>query len=1004
VSISHTTRFFLLLSFGYILWGTHGNANEHVAPHSILAVDVQGSIDDTLQVESFIALIAPLGSTFIVAGDADRIGIPIGTIPRLKTALLNLGYESDISVQKQMGGIHLQVRLHPFDRVRQIFVAGNQPFPYLLSGVRQEEITRQLKIRPGQELPAPGTSRTELFQNEAAKVRDHLRSLGYWEADVRIEPMSDGKTPATVNLTVRVTLGQGYPLGPLSISGNQVFSTKSIDETLRHSEWLGLRPAPFRKTTLRQDIQQLIERYRHSGYPGVRIRDDFDSARSLDRQGKQVQLAIEVKERRKLEVVFEGNKTRSSTALRGDVTFFSRGAYDDVEAANSAASISRGYLERGHLLVKVRWRREHPLPDTERVIFTIDEGPELKVREVQFVGNTAVTAKTLSDIVRTRPFPFLGFLGFGEGGYASLKQIELDIATLTEFYSSEGYLDCKVRAEISHSSNAWYPLPSSIDQRMETAWRNADGIHVRFILEEGPLLWVAAMQFTPVAEGAPLYHDDDFLRSILRTQLGAPFQESLIKRDEIRLVRLFGDDGFRYAQVEAKSVRHGNQMQITWHVDLGPKVYVGPIFFRGNFLTRKNTILTWAELKTGDVLTTLQAERAQRNLAMIQLFNNPNPVSFPVIGEKDAVVPMVIEVEERHDHYGMLRMGAGASTDQISPQNTLPVGGYASLGYEHRNLVGLGWTLSAQWVYGSSHETRSASLLDPRLWGSLVRLELSASYESKATLRLGDLKSGSGAIGFSRELAPGVDATVRYNIRNTSRTEVLERGAGTDQNQSTVRIGTVIGSLSAFAEWHRLDNLLVPSRGFKLMAGVELALPSLSAGIGNDRFLKLAARSYSVIPLLRWLSLRHSIRYDHGLPLGGSALLPKVERFYAGGDTTIRGFQLDRALTEWVTSTAVPGVFEIHPRPMGGNVRILHNLDLQFPIAPPLFGCVFLDSGVVAYSFDGMNPSDFRHGLGVSPLLVKLPIGDLSLSFAVPLDRRLGDDRWRLHFNVGLMF
>ena len=40
-----------------------------------------------------------------------------------------------------------------------------------------------------------------------------------------------------------------------------------------------------------------------------------------------------------------------------------------------------------------------------------------------------------------------------------------------------------------------------------------------------------------------------------------------------------------------------------------------------------------------------------------------------------------------------------------------------------------------------------------------------------------------------------------------------------------------------------------------------------------------------------------------------------------------------------------------------------------------------------------------------SPLLLKLPIGDISLSWAWPLDPTDGDSRTgRLHFNVGLMF
>ena len=106
-----------------------------------------------------------------------------------------------------------------------------------------------------------------------------------------------------------------------------------------------------------------------------------------------------------------------------------------------------------------------------------------------------------------------------------------------------------------------------------------------------------------------------------------------------------------------------------------------------------------------------------------------------------------------------------------------------------------------------------------------------------------------------------------------------------------------------------------------------------------------------------------------------------------------------------IRSPLSTGVNSVQYRPVGGSLRILHNIDLQFPILRPWYGAVFLDTGVVADSFDGLGASRFRHGVGFSPLLVKLPIGDISLSWAWPLDPQPGDTPiGRLHFNVGLMF
>ena len=979
-----------------------------VAP-AIHGVTVEGSIDPPGRIEALLQAFAGNAPPFVASGDADRIGKPIGTIPRLKDILQAIGYSAEITSLPEAGGVSLRVRLRAFDRVRRIFVSGNQP--NFIGGVRQEDVMGKLSIRPGQKLPAAGTDRDAFLATEADHVREFLRSQGYWEADVHLELHDDGKVPAAINLLVRVNLGPAYPLGPLKVTGATALPTEDIADGFRHIDWHFWRwpwmlSQPFRRGVLREDIAKLVAHYRRIGFPGVRVQDNFDPATSVDRQAKNVRLAIDIRERRHVEVAFEGNHTRSAGALLESLTLLSHGAYDDVEAAASAAALEHSYLERGHMLVKVTWRRDRISEQSDRLVFLIDEGPLLKVRSVSFTGNRAISSDVLAEQIRTHVYPTLGFLGLSAGGFASLRQIELDVESLVDHYAAVGYPDTKVRAEIAPRPGEWRPLPTTIDRAEEAIWRNADSLHVRFIIEEARLLRVAGMEFKCTLPGEKLPRDDDFFLKSMRTVVGAPYQPSLIKRDEGRIKRALGDEGYRNAQVEAQTAQHDDQVDIIWRIKLGPQVRVGPIFVRGNFLTTERTILTWAELRTGDVLTTHALERAQRNLALIQLFNNPNPISFPSTNPLDSVVPMLVEVEERHDHFGVIKVGGGASTDQATPGSSFPVGGYGALGYEHRNLFGHGWTFLALGNYGSTLKSATASFLNPRFFGSLFRMDIVGSYLQQATLRLGDIHSGSGSFGFSREMYSGVDANIHYNLRNTSRTELLDRGAdpGSFQDQTTVRIGTFISSLSAGVEWHRLDHLLIPARGFKVAAGVEVALPALSFGAAHDTFVKVFCRGLSVVPLLPWLSLHYSIRYDQGLPLDGSALLPKVERYFAGGDTTIRGYQLDYALTETVRVPAFGGNSDVRYRPLGGNLRIVQNIELQFPIAPPLYGAFFLDSGMVGYSLDNISATDFRHGLGFSPLVVKLPVGDLSLSFAIPLNRHPGDDTWRMHFNVGLMF
>ena len=61
------------------------------------------------------------------------------------------------------------------------------------------------------------------------------------------------------------------------------------------------------------------------------------------------------------------------------------------------------------------------------------------------MGNQAFSRGRLADVVTVKTFPPLGALGIGEGGYASFRQLELDVERLEAFYVGQGYPDARVR-------------------------------------------------------------------------------------------------------------------------------------------------------------------------------------------------------------------------------------------------------------------------------------------------------------------------------------------------------------------------------------------------------------------------------------------------------------------------------------------------------------------------------------------------------------------------------
>jgi outer membrane protein insertion porin family len=248
---------------------------------------------------------------------------------------------------------------------------------------------------------------------------------------------------------------------------------------------------------------------------------------------------------------------------------------------------------------------------------------------------------------------------------------------------------------------------------------------------------------------------------------------------------------------------------------------------------------------------------------------------------------------------------------------------------------------------------------------------------------------------------------IHYDFRLRSRNIDALRPEGADMDSPQVAVSTRTGSVGITGVWEqRLDrggqlSPLAAEDGFRLEGSVSLAAPELG---GQDTFVKLSAAASKFVPIGKNLTIRGDARYDQGIPLRGAALLPDVERFFAGGDTTVRGYEDDRLATE-IEEVGVPpvaGLSQIRVIPAGGNIRVLASLDAQLTLykifGVPLAGAAFSDAGLITNQWGSVTLDDIRPSVGTG-LRVLTPFGILAVEYAVPLRPHLGDDpRGRTHF------
>jgi outer membrane protein insertion porin family len=293
-----------------------------------------------------------------------------------------------------------------------------------------------------------------------------------------------------------------------------------------------------------------------------------------------------------------------------------------------------------------------------------------------------------------------------------------------------------------------------------------------------------------------------------------------------------------------------------------------------------------------------------------------------------------------------------------------------------------------------------------------LRLDLAFHFLNRDTDQFGQLVTWDVSATLSRQLTRSFFLSAKYTLRHFSFNEDLIRPEGaTGSSSSPVPIQTGEFSLAAIYD-HRLDlagrlNPLTPSRGYFLQGAAAYASPYLG---GDDTFLKLSMEGQFFFTIGKHVIVANTLRYDQGVPLGSSPVLPPVELFFAGGDTTVRGFEEDHLRTIVRNDPVYPGssLTAIHVVPIGGNIRAIHNLDVQVELVSPTSGvwlasAIFLDTGLVTNSFDGFKIGDVRQSLGIAFIRAVLPFGALSLEYAFPLAPRVGDDpTGRFHFNFGI--
>lgn len=948
---------------------------------------------------------------------------------RERRLLEQLGYCVD-GIARSGGKAVVRLRRYPV--IGRINIStGGLPFP-LARPIFRTELERRLRFRAGQRLPQ-GKELAQAKQREQERMARFLQRRGFFSGATKIK-VRPADERGRVQLDVNVVKGKSYKVGEVKIvrltragraassPHEPIIAAEEVKKLFRENippSWClpfrdlvkvtfteRLRPwqPTFDTEQFKENTEQLIKCYQRRGYPGVRIKASYrvDPKRDSD---EAVQVTLKVRPRKQIEIHYQGNDHISDKELTKVLTLYESGSYDDYELNESARQIHARYQKDGYLQARVRATRESK-KTKDVVTFHVVEGPEFRVKKVTFTGNHHISERDLRKVVRTSPYPWLGI---GAGGYVTAKQLRQDAERIAALYRQRGFPSVQVHGEVAPDPRL-LGRPGALAATLASNVSLEGKAYIRFTIKEGPQVRIDRVEI----HGARAIPAREILKQ-LKLKRGEPFTPEALEQDKARIVRIYGERGYPYVRLQPLDDldETGTRVGVQYSVlQEGKQVRFGPIFFRGNFNTHAFVIRNALPFKEGDVFDLRKLEQAERKLRALQLFSSVRLQLVGIDTDRPSRVPVIVRVEERYVGHGALELGIGASSDNSF---------FGSLAYTYHNFLGLGPTLQIRGEVGLRLQNGTLRFNYPRILGTPYTAELRLFGRREFTPRLGNIVTGGGTATVSRRFFNDLLTTFGYAFRVVALKQDLLRPTGIvdddKQRGQLSRIGTVSASLT----YDKRDNPLLPTRGYRLQTTGSVSSRYLG---GTNDFLKLEINAQGFIPLPLDMLIAIGVRYGHGVPLHGDVLLPRVERYYAGGDTTIRGFNQDRAFAQRVVVPLSPsgGASYVRLVPQGGNIRLLTNIELQFPIwkdgkllalipwtdafifALPLMGAVFSDNGVVFNSYTSLRAHDFRHSMG-GAVRLRTPVGFLSLEYAWPLDPDVGDSRnGRFHFNFGFIF
>ena len=915
---------------------------------------------------------------------ATRAGSPLSLAALRETIshLYGLGRFDDVQVDAEPvagGGVALRFLLTPIHAVTDVEFHG-------ALGLSESALRRRMADRFG---PTPPVGRAA---DVASTLEQFYRDQGYLSASVRVGQSIVEHNPDHTTLVFDVASGPRARIAKVSVDG------APLDPEAQVIARLDLAPGSFYvPETLRQKLDAYAASMRRRGHYLATATERPEV--SADRTS--VNVTVRIDPGPLVSIRYEGDQIPKDK-LATLVPIESEGSVDQDILEDSARRITDYLRGLGY------WKANVPPPDRSEqdsslvITFHITKGPLYRVAAggLDISGNRSIPLDQLKDRLDRPGARLVAGDPFIE------SRLDAAVGVIQAAYQENGFPDAVVASAANEVS------PGVVKPVIT--------------IKEGQQVRVGSISVA----GNNGLSTPQILSVVQHLRTAAPFYAPNVAADRDAIEVLYLDHGYESAKVTPKITRSadGTHADITFDLVEGPQTIVDHILVVGNTRTDPKVIMRELLLQPGKPLGYSDKVESQRRLAALGLFRRVQISELPhgAPGARDVVV--TVEEALRTT----IGFGGGAQIDRLLRAST--PGGDAHDVYEfaprgffeigRRNVGGKNRSLN---LYTRLSLRPNIDPNDTNPFGFSEYRVVGTYREPQAFSGYGDL-TGTAAIeqgvrttfnfarkGFNAELLHRVSPALRTSVQYSfSTTRVFDEQL-TDQEKVTidrvfpqVRLSEFSGAVARDTR----DDVLEPQKGMLVSVDATLAARALGSQVGFTKgliegfFYRNLGRPRLVLAGGARVGLANPFRQvvTTVQPDGSTVTdvirdLPASERFFAGGDTTIRGYALD--------SVGAPNTISSEGFPIGGSALVVLNVELRTPVWRDLGAAFFVDGGNVFARASDFSLADLRGATGFG-LRYRSPIGPIRIDLGFKMDRRVVggnlEPRTALHFSIGQAF